>query len=189
MKKIIFYILVALLVVTVGCNDDDNSLPVIKPEKTGTVTIGENTYGWARYAGLDWMTSNFKEGTPYYELTYIDQYGYTNDLINDCEDLTPEEWDRYGNLYSYEEAKANAPEGWRLPTDEDWKKLERAMGMSQGDGIPRDNGRHFAATGCNGDGYCIASRWICHCIRSSGHTALPALERVRIFLDGYGRKK
>ena len=29
MKKIIFYILVALLVVTVGCNDDDNSLPVI----------------------------------------------------------------------------------------------------------------------------------------------------------------
>ena len=36
MKKIIFYILVALLVVTVGCNDDDNSLPVIKPEKTGT---------------------------------------------------------------------------------------------------------------------------------------------------------
>ena len=133
MKKIIFYILVALLVVTVGCNDDDNSLPVIKPEKTGTVTIGENTYGWARYAGLDWMTSNFKEGTPYYELTYIDQYGYTNDLINDCEDLTPEEWDRYGNLYSYEEAKANAPEGWRLPTDEDWKKLERAMGMSQGD--------------------------------------------------------
>lgn len=55
MKKIIFYILVALLVVTVGCNDDDNSLPVIKPEKTGTVTIGENTYGWARLCriGLD----------------------------------------------------------------------------------------------------------------------------------------
>ena len=97
------------------------------------VTIGENTYEWVRYAGLDWMTSNFKEGTPYYELTYINQYGYTDDLIKDCEDLTPEEWDRYGNLYSYEEAKANAPEGWRLPTDEDWKKLERAMGMSQGD--------------------------------------------------------
>ena len=33
----------------------------------------------------------------------------------------------------FEIAKANAPEGWRLPTDEDWKKLERAMGMSQGD--------------------------------------------------------
>ena len=142
MKKIIFYILVALLVVTVGCNDDDNSLPVIKPEKTGTVTIGENTYGWARYAGLDWMTSNFKEGTPYYELTYIDQYGYTNDLINDCEDLTPEEWDRYGNLYSYEEAKANAPEGWRLPTDEDWK-CRREMPT------PWDSAGQWKALCCN----------------------------------------
>ena len=144
------------------------------------VTIGENTYEWVRYAGLDWMTSNFKEGTPYYELTYINQYGYTDDLIKDCEDLTPEEWDRYGNLYSYEEAKANAPEGWRLPTDEDWKKLERAMGMSQGD----DD-----ATGYNGDGYCIAFRWICHCNGSTSRATLPALERVRLFLDGYGREK
>ena len=156
MKKIISYISVALLVVAIGCNDDDNNLPVIKPEKTGMVTIGENTYEWVRYAGLDWMTSNFKEGTPYYELTYINQYGYTDDLIKDCEDLTPEEWDRYGNLYSYEEEKANAPEGWRLP---------------------------------NGDGYCIAFRWICHCNGSTSRATLPALERVRLFLDGYGREK
>ena len=123
MKKIISYISVALLVVAIGCNDDDNNLPVIKPEKTGMVTIGENTYEWVRYAGLDWMTSNFKEGTPYYELTYINQYGYTDDLIKDCEDLTPEEWDRYGNLYSYEEAKANAPEGWRLPTRSEERRV------------------------------------------------------------------
>lgn len=53
MKKIISYISVALLVVAIGCNDDDNNLPVIKPEKTGMVTIGENTYEWVRYA--DWI--------------------------------------------------------------------------------------------------------------------------------------
>lgn len=35
MKKIISYISVALLVVAIGCNDDDNNLPVIKPEKQG----------------------------------------------------------------------------------------------------------------------------------------------------------
>ena len=40
------------------------------------------------------------------------------------------EYDSLGNLFSYEEAIANAPEGWRLPTDEDWKKLERTLGMS-----------------------------------------------------------
>ncbi len=53
MKKIIGNILAALLVVSIGCSDDDNTLPMVKPEKTGTVTIGENTYGWVRYAGLD----------------------------------------------------------------------------------------------------------------------------------------
>lgn len=36
----------------------------------------------------------------------------------------------YGMLYSYEGALAAVPEGWRLPTDEDWKKLEKYLGMS-----------------------------------------------------------
>lgn len=36
----------------------------------------------------------------------------------------------YGYLYTYDAAKAAIPEGWRLPSDEDWKKLERALGMS-----------------------------------------------------------
>ena len=42
---------------------------------------------------------------------------------------TTDYFNEYGNLLSYEEALASAPEGWRLPTDDDWKKLERAMGM------------------------------------------------------------
>ncbi len=42
----------------------------------------------------------------------------------------------YGLLYSYEGASAAAaklPEGWRVPTDEDWKKLEQTLGMSAED--------------------------------------------------------
>ena len=53
MKKIISYISVALLVVAIGCNDDDNNLPVIKPEKTGMVTIEKTrTNG---YVMPDWI--------------------------------------------------------------------------------------------------------------------------------------
>ena len=37
----------------------------------------------------------------------------------------------YGYLYTYEAALAAVPEGWRLPSDEDWKKLEAALGMEQ----------------------------------------------------------
>lgn len=35
-----------------------------------------------------------------------------------------------GYFYTLDGAKAAVPEGWRLPSDEDWKKLEAALGMS-----------------------------------------------------------
>lgn len=38
---------------------------------------------------------------------------------------------KYGFLYSYEAALASVPEGWRLPSDDDWKELETTLGMSK----------------------------------------------------------
>jgi uncharacterized protein (TIGR02145 family) len=35
----------------------------------------------------------------------------------------------YGVLYVHGDALAACPEGWRLPTDEDWKKFEIFLGM------------------------------------------------------------
>ena len=40
--------------------------------------------------------------------------------------------------YDYETALAAVPEGWRLPTDEDWKKLERYLGMAESE-VEREN--------------------------------------------------
>lgn len=37
---------------------------------------------------------------------------------------------KYGYLYSLEGARKAAPEGWRIPSDNDWKKLESVLGMS-----------------------------------------------------------
>ena len=128
MKKIIYLLWFTLSVCNWGCSDDNDThvLPEIKPEATGTMTDKEgNEYKWVRYNGLDWMTSSLKCGTPFYKLT-------DNKLIFiylDNKDQALSEYDSLGNLYSYEQALANAPEGWRLPTDEDWKKLEETMGM------------------------------------------------------------
>ena len=36
---------------------------------------------------------------------------------------------KYGLLYTYDAALKALPEGWRLPTDEDWKKLEAKLYM------------------------------------------------------------
>lgn len=38
-----------------------------------------------------------------------------------------------GRWYTWEAAKKACPEGWRLPTDEDWKKLEKYIGMDASD--------------------------------------------------------
>jgi uncharacterized protein (TIGR02145 family) len=40
----------------------------------------------------------------------------------------------YGKLYNWfavVDSRKIAPEDWRVPTDEDWKKLEMYLGMSQ----------------------------------------------------------
>ena len=36
-------------------------------------------------------------------------------------------------MYDYEAALAAVPAGWRLPTDDDWQNLEKALGMSISD--------------------------------------------------------
>ena len=40
------------------------------------------------------------------------------------------DFNEHGNLYTWEETLAACPEGWRLPTDEDWQNLETTLGMS-----------------------------------------------------------
>ncbi len=37
----------------------------------------------------------------------------------------------FGRLYTWEAAKAACPSGWHLATDDEWKQLEIAIGMSQ----------------------------------------------------------
>lgn len=39
----------------------------------------------------------------------------------------------YGYLYTLDAAKKSVPDGWRLPSDEDWQKLEKALGISSPD--------------------------------------------------------
>jgi len=38
--------------------------------------------------------------------------------------------DKYGRLYTWEAAKIASPPGWHLPSNEEWKTLERYLGMT-----------------------------------------------------------
>lgn len=39
--------------------------------------------------------------------------------------------EKFGLLYSWSAAKYVCPEGWHLPSDKEWKLLEKSMGMSE----------------------------------------------------------
>ena len=121
-----------------SCGDDDK-LPDIRPSAQGEFTDVRdgNSYKWIRIGDLEWMTSNLKYGDPYYERlfdgVFAGNYGPQTVTSQYGDDDLEADYDKHGNLYTWEEANTLCPDGWRLPTDEDWKNLERALGMSQAD--------------------------------------------------------
>ncbi len=47
-----------------------------------------------------------------------------------CYDDAPASCERDGRLYTFAAATTACPEGWHLPSDDEWKALERALGMA-----------------------------------------------------------
>lgn len=131
-----------------ACSDEE-TLNII-PEAEGTFTDERDgeVYGWIRIGNLEWMTENLRFGTPYpnkeYSGAFSDQDGYPQGISqSDGIDLEAD-FKENGNLYDWYEADTLCPTGWRLPTDDDWKDLERQLNMSndevnaegwRGDGI------------------------------------------------------
>lgn len=94
-----------------------------------------------------WLRSKLDDGL-WSEIRDLQKAGFSyEEIIGQMGDRLPEELlldfyktvpneefaEQYGYLYSYEAAQQAIPEGWRLPADEDWQELERALGMPQGD--------------------------------------------------------
>ncbi|MFC2106829.1 FISUMP domain-containing protein [Bacteroidota bacterium] len=84
--------------------------------------------------------------------------------------------DVYGVLYTWDAAMTACPDGWKLPSDDEWKTLEMYLGMSQseadrgsGAGRGTDEGGKMKQTG--------TTLWVspnAGATNSSGFTGLPA---------------
>ncbi len=109
---------------------------------TGTVTdIDGNVYQTIIIGTQEWMMENLKV-THYRDGTAIPT-GHSNSdwsnlstgayaVYNDDESNA----DTYGYLYNWyavDDSRNIAPEGWHVPTDDEWKTLEMYLGMSQGE--------------------------------------------------------
>ena len=79
-----------------------------------------NVYKTTTIGGQVWMAEN---------LNYFDIEGAASSVKNDwCYWDKPENCESAGRLYTWKVAKRICPEGWRLPTNEDWTALLTAVG-------------------------------------------------------------
>lgn len=132
MKSILYQIALGglFLLPLVGCSDDDKPVVEILPTATGTFTDLRDgvEYNWVRYGDLEWMAENLRaEASTGIWRVYVDDYQTAEEKAMQEE----QNFSKYGYWYDYEAAESAVPEGWRLPTDEDWQKLEIALNMPE----------------------------------------------------------
>jgi len=133
-----------------------------------------------------WMAENLNVGTRIdgannqIDNGTMEKYCYDDDVAN-C--------DTYGGLYQWDEmmqyttdtaVQGICPDGWHLPTDNEWKTMEMELGMSQSEA----NGAGYRGTD-EGEKMKSTSGWLYNGngTNTSGFTALPG--GVRYFDGGF----
>ncbi len=151
-----------------GTFTDPRDNKVYKTVKIGTqVWMAENlAYLPAVSSEIEWS-----ETSPTYNV-----YGYPGISISDAK--TTDNFATYGVLYNWPAAVTACPDGWYLPSDEDWKTLEKYLGMNES---------HANSVGFRSSGYVPfkleetdSVHWsvkVDEVTNSSGFTALPGGSR------------
>lgn len=126
----VFVILAFVVAILSACNDGGEQFVL----ETGSVTDVEgNTYRTVKIGDQWWMAENlnvtsFNSGKKIEHIEDKDEW----------KDTDKPAYTVYNNiagpglLYNFQVVNATdeiAPEGWRVPTDDDWKKLEEYLGM------------------------------------------------------------
>lgn len=108
--------------------------------ETGTLTdIDGNVYQTVKIGNQWWMVENLKvthyrNGDAIPNLTSDSEWGGISTGAYCAYDNDENNVNIYGYLYNWftvDDDRNIAPEGWHVPTDEEWKELEMFLGMSR----------------------------------------------------------
>ena len=126
-------IFLCILLTQSSCEKDETETAPAK--EYGSVTDSEgNTYKTIKIGNQWWMaedlrTTKFSDGTSVSQMQ--DANGWLNPQPYYCiYDNSPQVPGLLYNWYAVMDPRGIAPEGWRIPTDEDWKELERYLEMT-----------------------------------------------------------
>ena len=117
---------------------------------TPTVTYEGQVYNTIQIFSQCWLTENLNVGTMIQGTEDMTDNGIMEKY---CYDNQPDSCAKYGGLYQWDEmmqytiqqgAQGICPQGWHLPTDEEWKVLEGAVDSQYGIG---DNTWDISGTG------------------------------------------
>lgn len=134
MKKLYFGIFSAFFFCSCGISENE----LINSEaKEGTFIDSRDNreYKWIKIGNQTWMAENLaylpeigKNNTDNFSLPNYYVFGYFGN--NTAEAKSTENYLQYGVLYNFFAAQTACPPGWHLPSDDEWKQLELALGMS-----------------------------------------------------------
>lgn len=123
---------VLLLALVTGCKDTTETKPA---NETGTVTdIENNVYKTVKIGSQWWMAENLKV-KKFRNSNLIPQSQSSTDWVNTIPacclyDNNAAAPGLLYNFYALTDTNNIAPAGWHIPTDEEWKTLEKTLGMS-----------------------------------------------------------
>lgn len=90
--------------------------------------IENQEYGWERIGDQIWMTENLNYEAPGgYRIMYRPEGYYMN----------------YGRLYEWHTANKVCPAGWHLPSDMEWQRMERFLGMASPEDVGERGGYDY----------------------------------------------
>ncbi|UZJ40279.1 Hsp70 family protein [Prosthecochloris sp. SCSIO W1101] len=113
---------------------------VIKQQESSVTDIDGNTYRTVKIGKQVWMAENLSVAH-YRNGEVIPQIQDDEEWISLitgawCYYENNKNYNEYGRLYNWyavKDSRGLAPEGWHVPSDEEWKLLERYLGMSEED--------------------------------------------------------